>query len=536
MATQQSTFDFYLSYAREDAEHVDRIARFLGDAGLSLWYDQWSLVPGEHVSNVVMDALKSARTILLFVGSQSLTRNQAFELGAWQGTHPKVNAIVALLPSAESEGLLPISGARIVDFRKSTEADALSELVNALLHAQKKPRVSGLQIDVPNVDTPGPGDEAALRARIENKINAGENDLELARLFRDLATVLRMERRYEDANAYYRRALATLEPVRDATAFDYARIQSDLGASLKATNRLTEAEPMFRDAIRVFRKSTEPRAIVELAVALNNFAALLGETHRVAEAEESLREAVDIARATFGETDARYAVALSNLGGAVAAISGREREAEALYRGALAVLTNKFGSSGVLVSTLLNNLAQLLRDLGDLVAAEAMIRRSVELTIASQGEQHPNVATALMNLTVILGDLGRFAEAREAGTKAVSILEASVGPEQPITGAAFDILARMYLSLGEVDEAKAAADRALAITLATRPEDDPSVASRFSTLAAISFRLGDLNDAIAYAERALTVIQAAYGPDEPQTKTAQANLATIRQGVFRDTS
>ena len=47
MADTKYKYNMLLSYSRPDAKSVEKVAHYLSDAGLNIWFDQWSIVPGQ---------------------------------------------------------------------------------------------------------------------------------------------------------------------------------------------------------------------------------------------------------------------------------------------------------------------------------------------------------------------------------------------------------------------------------------------------------------------------------------------------------
>ena len=74
---------------------------------------------------------------------------------------------------------------------------------------------------------------------------------------------------------------------------DVATDLNSLALLLKATNRLAEAEPIYRRALAISRQSLGPNH-PHVAISLNNLAALLHATNRIAEAEPLMRRALAI--------------------------------------------------------------------------------------------------------------------------------------------------------------------------------------------------------------------------------------------------
>ena len=71
------------------------------------------------------------------------------------------------------------------------------------------------------------------------------------------------------------------------------RALNNLAELLQATNRLAEAEPLYRRALAILEKSLGSDH-PNVATALNNLALLLQATNRLAEAEPLYRRALEI--------------------------------------------------------------------------------------------------------------------------------------------------------------------------------------------------------------------------------------------------
>ena len=79
----------------------------------------------------------------------------------------------------------------------------------------------------------------------------------------------------------------------------YATALNNLAQPLYATNRLAEAEPLFRRALAIDEKSFGPDH-PDVAIVLNNLARLLRTTNRLAEAEPLMRRALAIDEKSLG--------------------------------------------------------------------------------------------------------------------------------------------------------------------------------------------------------------------------------------------
>ena len=110
---------------------------------------------------------------------------------------------------------------------------------------------------------------------------------------------------------------------------------NNLAALLQATNRLAEAEPLYRRALAIDERSYGPDH-PDVASRLNNLAALLQATNRLAEAEPLYRRALAIDERSYGPDHPDVASDLNNLAELLRA-TNRLAEAEPLYRRALAI-------------------------------------------------------------------------------------------------------------------------------------------------------------------------------------------------------
>jgi tetratricopeptide (TPR) repeat protein len=74
---------------------------------------------------------------------------------------------------------------------------------------------------------------------------------------------------------------------------------NNLAGLLRATNRLGEAEPLFRRALAIDKASYGPDH-PNVATDLNNLTSLLGATNRLGEAEPLYRRALAIVESSTG--------------------------------------------------------------------------------------------------------------------------------------------------------------------------------------------------------------------------------------------
>ena len=80
MSECKDMYDAFLSYSFSDVDLVELIAQRLSDLGAIIWFDRWSLVPGQEVKSCLEKALNNSYAILIFIGSSSKSPWQGLEL------------------------------------------------------------------------------------------------------------------------------------------------------------------------------------------------------------------------------------------------------------------------------------------------------------------------------------------------------------------------------------------------------------------------------------------------------------------------
>ena len=78
--------DVFISYAREDSDQAERLARALGEEGLDVWWDIESIRSSEGISESIHAALNNARRVLVLWSSRSVSSRwvDAEALYAWE--------------------------------------------------------------------------------------------------------------------------------------------------------------------------------------------------------------------------------------------------------------------------------------------------------------------------------------------------------------------------------------------------------------------------------------------------------------------
>src|SRR5271157_6383535 len=264
-------------------------------------------------------------------------------------------------------------------------------------------------------------------------------------------------------------------------AADVAMTLNNLAALYSATQRMKEAEEAYREALSTYRQLAQanPEAYLPyVAGTLNNLAILYSATQRMKEAEEAYREALSIRRQLAQANPEAYlpdvATTLNNLAN-LYSDTQRMKEAEEAYREALSTYRQLAQANPEAylpdVAMTLNNLANLYSATQRMKEAEEAYREALstyrQLAQANPEAYLPYVATTLNNLAILYSDTQRMKEAEEAYREALSIRRelAQANPEAYLRDVATTLnnLAALYYATQRMKEAEEAYREALSI-------------------------------------------------------------------------
>jgi tetratricopeptide (TPR) repeat protein len=306
---------------------------------------------------------------------------------------------------------------------------------------------------------------------------------------------------------------------------------------LRATNRLSEAEPLFRRALAIAESWYGPDHPV-VANRLNNLAGLLQATNRRSEAEPLYRRALAIDESSYGPDHPEVATGLNNLAELLRA-TNRLSEAEPLYRRALAIDESSYGPDHPDVARDLNNLALLLQATNRRSEAEPLMARGVRILSRFQrstGHEHPYLRRVVENYSQLLTELKlaepeiarRIKTATEGTDKLPPIVpevERLLGPAKPVADV-LTSLDRQYREQGKpgVYFLKPGEPIAPHLDELLRPSED-----RLNALGLAAFRAGAHAEAIVFYEAALELMAA-----QPALAPGKARARMNRAAAMRE--
>ena len=132
MTDPSSTYDVFLSHNVSDKPRVRRLAERLRDAGLSVWFDEWVIGPGDDIYLAIERGLEAARVQILCLSPAALGSDWvALERNTVLFRDP-ANKYRRFVPLLLADCRLPdtLRRYKYVDFRKESDA-AFEELLVA---------------------------------------------------------------------------------------------------------------------------------------------------------------------------------------------------------------------------------------------------------------------------------------------------------------------------------------------------------------------------------------------------------------------
>jgi len=136
-----------------------------------------------------------------------------------------------------------------------------------------------------------------------------------------------------------------------------SRLYNQAGVYLNSQNRVSEALPLFEEALSIYRESL-PSNHPDIASSLNNLAVLYQAQNLLSEAQPLFEEALSIRRDVLPARHPDIAQSLNNLA-ALYQAQGLYDMAQPLYEEALAIHRESLPSNHPDIASSLNNLADL---------------------------------------------------------------------------------------------------------------------------------------------------------------------------------
>jgi tetratricopeptide (TPR) repeat protein len=250
-------------------------------------------------------------------------------------------------------------------------------------------------------------DRGYRTALVEIQRRFGPRDRYLAGVLNDLGVLRKAQGRYDEALAFYRRALP-LVPRDDRHAL--ATLAHNLGGIEHARGNYGRAEPHARRSVRL-RTALVGASHPSVAADVAALAAIVEARGRLGEAAKLYGRALAVFRHVLGPTSLEVGLNLACL----AAVEQRRRRpasARQLYRRALAIQERVLGRHHADVAMTVNNLAVLEREEGHLEQSAVLFRRALDGFVRSVGARHPNAVLTRTNRRAVEREIAGLAARR----------------------------------------------------------------------------------------------------------------------------
>ncbi len=235
---------------------------------------------------------------------------------------------------------------------------------------------------------------AHARSAADLVMDLARASIDSVRLMSRIGGYLTRRGRFSEAEAVYQRALVANDTLFSSDHFENAIALGNLATVYWYQRRYDAAEPVFKRALAIFKKSGTFPEDSNCGSTINNLATLYIEQRRYEEAEPLLRSALAIFEAVSGSDSRESALTLMNLG-RLYCDQDRYPEAELVLKQSLAVYEKVLEPDHPDVVRTTAHLAQVYSCQGRHADAELLFRQSLILLERTLGRDHPSVHAAL---------------------------------------------------------------------------------------------------------------------------------------------
>jgi tetratricopeptide (TPR) repeat protein len=222
-----------------------------------------------------------------------------------------------------------------------------------------------------------------------------------------LGQAYRLENRLAKAEQAYRQALAIERT--QAPSPDLSETLNNLGNVLASQRRWKEAEALLREAIATWEKLLGPEH-PSVAAGLGNLAALLQSRNRYDEAERLIERARQIDEKSLPPGHPRIGLDLNS----AATLAFRRKQyakAEDLCLASVAILEKALSAAHPQTGLVLANLAEIYRMQKRWAESAQMYKRAVDILVKAWGPDDERLLVSLEHYASVLRMRGEYAEA-----------------------------------------------------------------------------------------------------------------------------
>jgi len=354
----------------------------------------------------------------------------------------------------------------------------------------------------------------------------GVESLESSASLNNLGELYEKQGRYIEAENAYLQALEIRKKYNENNKANYIRTLENLANLYVIDEKYEEAAAFYQEVVkyRSEQKNTQPK---EYAQTLNQLAGLEYVTGQFEISGQHYEEALQIYEQTFTNDDPTYINNLNNLAG-IYQRRGRFVEAEELLEKARTAGLEILGKNHPDYSLSLNNLATLYKSMGEYSEAEAMYS---EVLVIRESNNDPEYARTLNDLALLYEVLGKYSEAEPLYKKALEARKQQVNGENTAEYAnILNNLGKLYRSMGRYNEAETYFLQALDLRKQVLGDAHPDYAATINALASLYQNVeGKQSQAEELYAQALEIRKSTLGQNHPDYASSLDNLATFYQ-------
>ncbi|MFQ3593275.1 MAG: tetratricopeptide repeat protein, partial [Gemmataceae bacterium] len=351
----------------------------------------------------------------------------------------------------------------------------------------------------------------------------GEEHAEYARAVQDLAQLHHQVNDFATAAQFYQMASEIRQNNPGSDHPDYAESQLGLAQVFQNMGRLDDAEPLFRQAVQIYRAALGENAMPTLR-ARHSFGLFLQARGQIAAALRELEQTSERLEEVVGPRSPMLTQLLADRARILSAI-GDHQVAEQLFARIRVIHREAFPQDITLQTQDLVNQAIAARSLADYSAAEECLLQALRLLQQHRPTDHPDLLTVAGMLATTLAQQERLDEADALMAHLVERTRAVMGQFHPAVGQLLLERANISLNRGQLSQSLALYREAAEVVRASEGEDNGDYVNLLRMQATVLHLLGESDHAETLLKQRVAILRRLFGPSSSVVAPAQQALA-----------
>ena len=313
----------------------------------------------------------------------------------------------------------------------------------------------------------------------------------------------------------------------------YAESLSERAAILELMGRISDADPIFKEALALAHQRAEPDDPL-LTRILNNYGVHLFRMRRYQEAAQLHEEALEQRKKRKPVDQRAIAESEHNLADAYRYLERDPQEVLALYQEALVLKLASSPRDDLSIAETRQNLASAFENLSIakrdptlLKDASDNLEQALSIYRKNLKSGDPLIAGVLNRQALLYFRRGEYKQAEAKFRDALNLQRASAVTQQPTLAATLDDFSVNQLQLGRYDEAIDLARQALAIRRTTLSEGNPTIARTLSNLSYLAWLKRNYDEFLVLARQASDITLLNGRLDQASRLRYQRHLLTL---------